>query len=145
MPHPLELPRMRRPVVPLVRTRGPVVSELVARRRPRLAAVVGTLDHLPGPAAALRGIQPVRVRRRPLHVVYLPAREMRPADLPPVPPAIGGQDKGTLARARQYPYARHHCSRLHRQARRRAWTPAGHEPARLTWPVSRRCHSPLTL
>ena len=40
MPDPLELPRMRRAVVPLVRAGNAVVDELVAHRLPGLAAVV---------------------------------------------------------------------------------------------------------
>ena len=50
VPHPLEFPRMRRAVVPLVRAGHAVVHELVAHRLPRLAAVVRALDHLPEPA-----------------------------------------------------------------------------------------------
>ena len=47
MPDPLELPGMRRAVVPLVRAGDAVVDELVAHRLPGLAAVVGALDHCP--------------------------------------------------------------------------------------------------
>ena len=61
MPDPGELPRMRRPVVPLVRTRSAVVGELVTHRLPGRPAVVGPLDDLPRPAAGLRSVQPVRV------------------------------------------------------------------------------------
>ena len=61
MPDALELPGMRRAVVPLVRAGHAVVGELVADRFPGLAAVVGTLDQLPEPTARLRGIQPVRI------------------------------------------------------------------------------------
>ena len=46
MPDPLELPRVRRPVVPLVGAGGAVVGELVAHRLPGRAAVIGALDHL---------------------------------------------------------------------------------------------------
>ena len=63
MPDPGEFPRMRRAVVPLVRPRGAVVAELVADRCPAAAAVVGTLDDLAEPAAALRGVQPVWIGR----------------------------------------------------------------------------------
>ncbi len=128
VPDPLELPRVRRPVVPLVGAGGAVVGELVAHRRPGRAAVVGALDHLPGPAAGLRGVQPVRVGRRALHVVDLPAREMRPADLPLLPLAVRGQDERALARARQYPYTAHPCSLQPRPARRRA-RPGRHDHA----------------
>ena len=63
MPDALELPGMRRAVVPLVRAGNAVVCELVADRLPGLAAVVGALDDLSEPAAGLRRIQPVRDRR----------------------------------------------------------------------------------
>ena len=76
MPDALELPGVLRAVVPLVRAGDAVVRELVADRLPRLAAVVGALDHLPEPAAGLRRIQPVRVGGRALEVVDLPAREV---------------------------------------------------------------------
>ena len=52
MPDALELPGMRRAVVPLVRAGHAVVDELVADRLPGLAAVVRALDQLPEPAAA---------------------------------------------------------------------------------------------
>ena len=62
VPDALELPRVRRAVVPLVRAGNAVVDELVADRLPGLAAVVRALDHLPEPAAGLRGVEPVRDR-----------------------------------------------------------------------------------
>src|SRR6267143_779671 len=85
MPDSLELPRVLCAVIPLMRGqgfpgfRGGVVDEFVAlalrhslwrgpfaRRCPWLcpgfAAVIGALNDLPEPAAALRRIQPVRVR-----------------------------------------------------------------------------------
>ena len=82
MPDSLELPGVRRAVVPLVRAGNAVVDELVAHRLPRLATVVGALDQLPEPAARLRRIQPIRVDGRPLQMVDLPAGEMRTADVP---------------------------------------------------------------
>ncbi len=82
VPHPGELPRIRRAVVPLVRVDLALVAEVVADRVPRLAAVVGPVDDLAEPPARLRGVEPVRVGRRPLHVVDLPAAEVRPADVP---------------------------------------------------------------
>ncbi len=63
VPDPGELPRVRRAVVPLVRAGLALVAEIVADRRPGHPAVVGTLDHLAEPAAGLRGVQPVLVRR----------------------------------------------------------------------------------
>ena len=63
MPDARERPGVRRAVVPLVRAGDAIVHELVPYRLPRLATVVGTLDHLPKPAAGLRRIQPIRVSR----------------------------------------------------------------------------------
>ena len=88
MPDALELPGVRRAVVPLVRAGDAVVDELVAHRLPRLAAVVGALDHLPEPAAGLRRVQPVRIDGRSLEVVDLPARKVRAADVPPFALAV---------------------------------------------------------
>ena len=107
MPDPLELPRVRRAVVPLVRAGDAVVDELVAHRLPGLAAVVGTLDHLPEPAARLRRIQPVRVHRRTLQMVNLPAREVRAADIPLIALAVRCQHERALACANQYAYVAH--------------------------------------
>src|SRR5207245_5270666 len=98
MPDALELPGVLRAVIPLVggersssifgRT---VVDEFIAlafrrallrgflfsgRRAglyPGLAAVIGTLNDLPEPAAGLRRVDPVGIRRRSLHVVNLRA------------------------------------------------------------------------
>src|SRR5437667_12914349 len=102
MPDALELPRMLGAVVPLMSgerlagSRGSVVHELVAlalrhsfwrgpfaRRGPRLcpsfAAVIGPLNELPKPAAALRRIQPRGVDGRALEVGSHPARKRRPS------------------------------------------------------------------
>ena len=62
VPDALELPRMRRAVVPLMRAGHAVVLELVADRLPRLAAIVGSLHDLPEPAGALRRVEAIRVR-----------------------------------------------------------------------------------
>ena len=59
-----ELPRMLCAVIPLVRPCHAVVGKLVPHGFPTLSAVVGSLDHLTEPAAALRGIQAVRIERR---------------------------------------------------------------------------------
>src|SRR6059036_4286477 len=104
MPDALELPRVLRAVVPLVRGeglarfRGRVVHELVALalrhlaglhghsaagRLPRLAAVAGALDDLSEPPARLRRIQPVRIGGGAFHVIDLPAGEVWTADVPP--------------------------------------------------------------
>ena len=82
VPHALEFPRVRRAVVPLVRAGHAVVRELVADRLPGLAAVVRPLNRLAEPAARLRRVKPIRIGRRTLEVVDLPAAEMRPADVP---------------------------------------------------------------
>src|SRR5512146_1426906 len=104
MPDALELPGVLRPVVPLMsgeRFAGfgrSVVNELVAlclgragrlcgftgwrsRLVPGLAAVVGALNDLPKPAAALRSINAIGIGRGSLNVIQLPARKVRPADL----------------------------------------------------------------
>ena len=107
MPDALELPGVLRAVVPLVSAGYAVVLELVADRLPRLAAVVRALDHLPEPAAGLRRIQPVRVGRRALQVVDLPAREVRAADIPPLALGVGCQDECPLTRANQDSYPAH--------------------------------------
>ena len=102
MPDALELPRVRRAVVPQVRAGDAVVHELVAHRLPRLAAVVRALDDLAEPACRLRGVQPVRIGRRSLEVIDLPAAEVRTADIPPFALAVRRQDERALACADQY-------------------------------------------
>src|SRR5262249_42755976 len=88
MPDALELPGVRRAVVPLVRAGVAVVHELVAHRLPGLAAVVGALDLLPEPATALRRIQAVGIDRRALQMVHLPAPEVWAVDVPPLALAV---------------------------------------------------------
>ena len=107
MPDALELPGVLRAVVPLVSAGIAVVLELVADGLPGLAAVVRALDHLPEPAAGLRRIEPVRVGRRALEVVDLPAREVGAADLPLLALAVGRQDERAFARADQNSYSAH--------------------------------------
>ena len=53
MPDSCELPRVRRPVVPLVRAGHAVVLELVPDGLPGRPPVVGALDELPEPAVGL--------------------------------------------------------------------------------------------
>ena len=112
MPDAFEFPRMLRAVVPLMRRQrrragdvsytnlllspigmpsGVVVgcAGRRARLKPRLAAVVRTLNDLPKPAARLRRVDPVRIDRRTLHVVNLPPAEQGPADVPLLPLAVG--------------------------------------------------------
>src|SRR5260370_42659755 len=106
MPHAGEFPGMLGAVVPLMSGEGfrglagGVVHNLVdlacgrsrwlsvpcarrgAWRCPSFAAVLGPLNDLAEPAAALRGIEAIRVRRRSLEVGHLPARKGRAADIP---------------------------------------------------------------
>src|SRR6266571_6872973 len=130
MPDALELPRMLCAVVPLMSgegvagLRGGVVHELVAlafrhslwrgpfaRRspwlRPSFAAIIGPLNDLPEPAAALRRIQPVGVDGRALEVVNLPARKIRAAYIPTLTLSVRRQDERALACANQYSYSAH--------------------------------------
>src|SRR5258707_278503 len=104
MPHPLELPGVLRPVVPLMRgerfaafVRG-IVSELVAlalgrtrgnrfagrcsRLMPCFAAIIGALNDLPEPAARLRCINTIWISGGSFQVIHLPARKMRAAHIP---------------------------------------------------------------
>src|SRR5205085_2097353 len=101
VPDSLEFPGVRRAIVPLMRSRGALVGKLVSDRVPGLAAIVGALDLLPEPAAALRSVNPVRIRWRSLHVVEFPATEKGTADVPFLSFAIGAQYESALARANQ--------------------------------------------
>src|SRR6266567_8251263 len=107
MPDPRELPRVSRPVVPLMGARGPFVAKLVAHRVPRLAAIVRALDQLPEPARGLRGEQPIGIRWRSLEVVHLPSPEEGAGDVPGFPRSIRCQDERALTRPDQNPYAAH--------------------------------------
>src|SRR5215469_14784050 len=107
VPDPRELPRMRGAVVPLVRARRAVVAELVPDRIPRLAAVIRALDNLPRPPARLRCIQPVRIGRRALYVIDLPATEEWSGDIPVPARAVRAEDEATLAGSHEYPYCGH--------------------------------------
>ena len=113
VPDALELPGVRRAVVPLVRAGDALVDELVAHRLPRLAAVVGALDQLPEPAAGLRRIQAIRIGGRALHVVHLPAAKMRAGDVPFFALAVRRQDECALPGAHQNSYATHTSRSLH--------------------------------
>src|SRR5712691_9027396 len=128
MPDALELPGMLRAVVPLVRgegfagARGGVVDELVALTRrhaagrgrhsapghlPRLAAIARALDDLPEPTAGLRRVQPVRVNRRALQMVDLPAPKVGATDVPPCALAVRCQDERAFPCTHQHPYSAH--------------------------------------
>ena len=110
MPDPLELPGMRRAVVPLMRAGHAVVDELVADRLPRLPAVVRALHHLPEPAARLRRVDAVRVHGRALEVVDLPAAEVRAADVPLLALAVGAENERAFPGSDQHTHAAHRCS-----------------------------------
>src|SRR5690606_2183029 len=132
VPDARELPRMLRAVVPHVRgeraagLRRGVVHELVALAARHAAAVVGghgivhrsrllpgpaavarALDDLAEPATRLRRVDAVGIRRRSLHVVHLPAREVRPGHGPLLALAVRREDEGALAGADQYPDCGH--------------------------------------
>src|SRR5205807_6076586 len=107
VPDPGELEGPLRSVVPEVIADGALVRELVAYRLPRLAAIAGTLDHLPEPAAGLRGVDPVRVGGRSLEMVDLPAAEVRAAHVPLFALSVRRQDERTLTGADQYSNTAH--------------------------------------
>src|SRR5215211_5851128 len=107
MPDTLEFPRVRRPVVPLMRARHTVIDELIAARLPGLAAVVRPLDDLPKPSARLRCVKSVRINRRSLHVVDLPAAKVRSAHAPAIARAVGRQNETTLTGAHENSNAAH--------------------------------------
>src|SRR5688572_33420257 len=101
---------MRRPVVPLMRSGNAVVGELIASRLPRLASVVRSLNDLPEPAARLRRVKTVRVRRRSLDVVDLPSAEMRPGHIPAIAGAVGCEDETAFAGTHENSNAAHRAS-----------------------------------
>ncbi len=101
MPDALELPRVGRAIVPLMRSGIAVVDELVADWLPGLAAVPGALDLLAKPAARLRRVDPIGIDGRSLHMIDLPSREVRTAHVPLLPLTVGRQHKRPFARANQ--------------------------------------------
>src|SRR6266545_759408 len=107
MPHSRELPGMRRVVVPQVRPRHTFVRELVAHRLPGLATIVRALDHLPEPAAGLRGIEPIRIGGPGPRMIDLPAAEVWAAHVPLLALAVRRHDERAFARADQHPYLAH--------------------------------------
>src|SRR5581483_5562919 len=110
VPYALELPGVGSAVVPLVRSRYPIVGELIPDRLPGLAAVAGALHDLSEPAARLRCIDAVRVHGGALQVINLPAAEMGTAHIPCIPFAIGRQDKRAFFRPDEHPYFAHETS-----------------------------------
>ena len=97
MPDARELPRVRRAVVPLMGAGHPFVGERLVRRLPGPAAVVRALNQLAEPAAGLRRIEAIRIGRRSLQVVDLPAGEVRAADVPLLALAVRREDERALA------------------------------------------------
>src|SRR5687768_3594479 len=97
MPDSLELPGVRRAIVPLVSAGNAVVFELVADRLPCLSTVVGTLDLLSEPSGVLRRIEPIRIRGGPFVMDELPAHEVRLADVPSLALSVRRHDECTLA------------------------------------------------
>src|SRR6478672_2481050 len=120
MPDALELPGMLRAVVPLMCARDTIVNELVtlgfchpirtlqflraaARCAPGFATVIRALNDLTKPIAGLRGVDPIGVNHRAFHVINLPSREMRAADLPSFTRAIRSQNERAFFCADQNP------------------------------------------
>src|SRR3972149_8070078 len=131
MPDALELPRVRRAVVPLVRGqrfagfRRSVVNELVAHALghavrgggrfscgcsglvPCLAAVIRTLNDLTEPTARLRSIDSIWIYTGSLEMVDLPPRKVRTADVPVLALPVRRQNECPFARANQHSYSAH--------------------------------------
>ncbi len=101
VPDPLELPRVRCAVVPLVRPGCAVVDERIPGSFPRLTAVVRALDDLSEPAARLGGIDSIRVGGGSLEMINLPATKVGAADVPAFTLPVRRQDEGALSRANQ--------------------------------------------
>src|SRR5207302_355000 len=121
MPDALELPWMRRAVVPQMLAHFSLIYELVAlalrrafgshrlagrcaRLVPCLTAIIGALDDLPKPAAGLRRVNPIRVSRRSLEMVHFPTRKERTADVPLFAFAVRRQNEGALTCPNEYAY-----------------------------------------
>ena len=131
VPDALELPRVLRAVVPLVRRerlagfRRRVVDELVAlalghavgrrgrlagrraRLVPRFAAVVGALNDLPEPAAGLRGVDAVRIDAANPSGDRSPSRRNAGRRRSTFALAVGRENERALARADQDSYSAH--------------------------------------
>src|SRR5262245_46980901 len=107
MPHPRELPGMRRAVVPEMGPGNAIVLEPVAYRGPSGATVVRALDQLPEPPGALRRVEPVRIGRRRLQVIHLPAPEEGATHVPALARSVRGEDECALPGADQHTHATH--------------------------------------
>src|SRR5215213_1927940 len=123
MPHSFELPRMWSAVIKLMRRERlaglirSVVNKFIAltlrhslrrghrfargrsRLKPRLAAVVGTLNDLSKPAACLRRVYAVRIHGRTFHVVNLPSGEVWATNIPFLTFSIRSQNERALTGA----------------------------------------------
>src|SRR2546430_13352555 len=127
MPDAFEFPRMLGAVIPLMRAGDSVVNEHVAlafrhpvrtlqilgaaaRRLPGFAAVIRSLNDLPEPCAGLRRVNPVRINRRPFHMINFPAGNMRSAYFPIFALRIRSQDERTLSCANQQSDSAHSLS-----------------------------------
>ena len=82
MPDPLEFPRMRCAIIPLMRAGNAIISKLVARRFPGFPAIVGALDHLPEPTAGLRGVDSIGIDGRTFEMVDFPSAKVGTGDIP---------------------------------------------------------------
>src|SRR5581483_10866393 len=79
---------------------------------PSFATVLGPLDELPEPAAALRGVNAVRVGGRTFEMIHFPAGKMRAGHLPVLTLAIRGENERALLCANEDSYFAHVCSGL---------------------------------
>ncbi len=107
MPDALELPRVGRAIVPLMRARNAGVGELVPDGFPGLSAIARSLNLLAKPAARLRGIDPAGLNGRAFHMVDLPSREMRAANVPGFACTVRFQNESAFSRSDQNPHCRH--------------------------------------
>src|ERR1700730_17569336 len=107
MPHALEFPRVWFAIIELVGTWHSVIDKFVTNGLPRFSAIVRSLNHLTEPTAALRCIKPVGIRRGSLHVVNLPARKMRPADIPLLALSIRSKHERAFPRSHQNSHFAH--------------------------------------
>src|SRR6185436_11003586 len=107
VPDALELPGVRRAVIPLVRPGDAFVGERVADGVPREAAVARALHDLAEPAARLRGVDAVGIGGRSLDVIDLPPREVGALDLEALPLPVRRENERSLPRSDQDPDSAH--------------------------------------
>ena len=97
MPDTLELPGVRRAVIPLVRSGQTIVGKMIVDHGPTPAAILRALHDLPEPAGALRGIEPVWMERRSFDVKNLPTGKMWTGNRPPVAAPIARENERTFS------------------------------------------------